>query len=59
MRVRGRELITTDKAAVVPKPFLDSIVMEDGQSDRRLPDPPWTDESAWSEVLCETNDLLD
>ena len=59
MRVRGWELIATDKPAVVPKTFLDPIVMEDGQSDRRLPDSPWADESDWSEVLCETNNLLD
>ena len=33
MRVRGWELITTDKPAVVLKAFLDPIVVEDGQSD--------------------------
>ena len=57
--MRGRELIATDKPAVVPKPVLDPIMVEDGQSNRRLPDPPWADECNRSEVLCETNDLLD
>ena len=59
MRVRGGEFVATDKPAVIPKSILDPIVVEDGQSDRRLPDSPGADESGWSEVLCETNDLPD
>ena len=59
MSGRGLELIATDEPTVVSKPLFDAIVVEDGQGDRRLPDPPWTDESHWSQLFCETNDLLD
>jgi len=52
-------LITTNESTVVPEPLFDAIMVEDRQSDRRLPDPPCTDESNWSEVFGETNDLLD
>ena len=33
-------------------------MVEDGQSDGRLPNPPWANESDWSEVFREINDLL-
>ena len=59
MSTRGGELVATDEPAVISKPLLDSIVMEDGQSDGCFPNPPWTDESDWSEIFCEANDLLD
>ena len=59
MGARGEELITTDKPTVVSKPLPGAIVVEDGQSDRCLPDSPCADESDWSEVFCEINDLLD
>ena len=59
MRTRGGELVATDEPTVVSKPFLDPIVVEDGQSDGGFPDPSWTDESDWSEGFCEANDLLD
>ena len=52
------ELVATDESTVVAKPFLDLIVVEDGQGNRRFPNPPWTDEGDWSRVFCEANDLL-
>jgi hypothetical protein len=59
MTVRSWELVATDESAVLPKTLLDEVVVEDGQSDRRLSDPPCADETDGCEVLCETNDLLD
>ena len=59
MSKRGRELVATDKPAVVSEPFLNAPVVEDGEGDRRFSDPPWTNESDWREALCETDDLLD
>jgi len=53
------KLVAADEPTVVAEPLLDAIVMENGQSNGRLPDPPCTDESDWSEVLSETNDPLD
>ena len=59
MSTRGGELVAADEPAVISEPLLDSIVVEDGQGDGCFPDPPWTDESDWGEVLCETDNLLD
>jgi len=59
MCARGGELVATNKPTVVSKLFLDAVVMEDSQSDRRFPDPPCADESDWSEGFCEANDLCD
>ena len=59
MSGRGAELVTTDKPAIVSKLLLDATMVEDGEGDRCLPDPPWTDESDWREVFCEADDLLD
>ena len=53
------ELVAADKSTVVPKPFLDAIVVEDGQSNGRFPDPAWTDQSEWNEAFSEANDPLD
>ena len=50
MSARSRELVAADESTVVSKLFLDAIVVEDGQSDGRLPDPPWADESNRSEI---------
>jgi hypothetical protein len=36
-----------------------AILMKDRKSDGRLSYSTSTDESGWSETLCETNDLLD
>ena len=52
------ELITADKPPVLAKPFLDPIVVEDGQGNGCFPDPACTDESDWSEVFDKANDLL-
>ena len=53
-----RELVTADKSTIVSEPLLDAIVVKDGQSDGCLPNPSWTDESEWCEVLGELDDLL-
>jgi len=59
MSARGGELVATDEPAVVSKPFLDAIVVEDGESDGRFPNTPCADESDWGEIFCEADDLLD
>ena len=55
----GGELVATDEATVVAKPFLDPVVVEDSQGDGRLANSTGTDESGWNEVSCETNNFLD
>ena len=40
---RRRKLITADKSTIVPEPFLDTAVVENGQGDSRFPDPPCAD----------------
>ena len=59
MRTRCRELVATDETTIISKPFLDVIVVEDGQGNGRLPDPPWTDKSDWGQVFCKADYLLD
>ena len=56
---RGWELIATDEATFAAKSFLDPIVVEDGQGNAGFPDPSSTDESDWTEVFGEMDDLLD
>jgi hypothetical protein len=58
MSARSRKLITTNKSSVIAKSIFDPIVVEDGEGDRRFPDPPCTDESNGFEVLSESSDLL-
>ena len=58
MGTGGWELVATDEPAVVAKPLLDSIVVEDGQGDRSFPDPAGADESDWTKVFSEMDDLL-
>ena len=53
------ELVATDEPTVIAKPFLDAIVVEDGQSDGRLPDPTYTEESDGCQAVHETDDLFD
>ena len=53
------ELIAADEPAVVTKPLLDPIVVENSQGDGRLAYPTSPDESGWSEVLSKTDYLLD
>ena len=59
MGARRGELVAADEPAVISKSLLDPIVMEDSQSDGSFADPPWTDESEWSEVFSKADDLLD
>jgi len=56
---RSRELIATDEPAVVAKQLLDTIIMEDGQSDGGLPDPSCTDESDGPKVFGKADDRFD
>ena len=55
----GWELVATDKPTILAEQFLDAIMVEDGQNDRRFANPTNTNESSWSEVFYETNDSLD
>ena len=59
MSARGRELVTADEATVVTESLFDAVVVENGESDRRLPDPAGANESDRVEGACKTNDLLD
>ena len=45
MKTRSGELIATDESTVVAETALDAIVVEDGEGNGRLSDPPRTDES--------------
>jgi hypothetical protein len=56
MSVRGWKLVAANESAVVAKPFLDPIVVEDGESNRRLADPPCANKSGGFEVLSESDD---
>ena len=59
MSARRGELVATDEPTVGSKPFLDAIMMEDGQSDGCFPNSSCTDEGDWGEVFCEADDVLD
>ena len=59
MSTRCRELVATDEPAVVPEPFLDPIVVEDGQGNGCFPDSPWADECDRREVFSKAKNLLD
>ena len=59
MSARGGELVATDESAVGSKSFLDAIVVENGQCDGCFPNPTCTDESDWSEMFGEADDLVD
>ena len=59
MSARCGELVATDKSTAVSKSLVDAIMVKDSQSDRGFPDSSCADESDWSKVFCETNDLLD
>ena len=56
---RSRELVATDESPVTTKPFLDAIVVEDGQCYRRFPDTTSTDESDWTQIFRKGNDAFD
>ena len=59
MNPGGRELIAADESTVVSETLLDAIVVEDGEGDGSFSNSPWTDESNWSEVFSQINDVLD
>jgi hypothetical protein len=59
MGARSGELVATDESTVITKPGLDSIVVEEGESDSCLPNPPCSNESDRFEVFGKTNKLLD
>ena len=46
----GGELVATDESTVVAKLFLDVVVMEDSQGNRRLANSADANESGWGEV---------
>ena len=58
MGAGGWELVATDEPAVMPEPLLDSIVVENRQRDRGLPNPTSADESNWAKVFSEMDYLL-
>ena len=59
MNRRGWELVTTDELVFVAKSFRNPIVVENGKGDTGLPNPPRTDESDWTKVFSEMDNLLD
>ena len=59
MGTRGGEFVATDEPAVVAKPLLDSIVVENRQRNGGLSNPPGADESDWTEVFSKVDYLLD
>ena len=59
MSMRGWELVTTNKPAVISEPLPDSVVVENGQRDGSFPDPTGADESDWAKVISEIDCLLD
>ena len=59
MGVGSRELVAADESTLVTETLLDAILMKDGESNGCFSDPPWTDESDWSEIFSEIDDLLD
>ena len=56
---RSRELIATDESSVLAKSFLDPIMVEDGERNRCLPNPPRTDESDGFQIFSQSNNLFD
>ena len=56
---RGGELVAADEPAVVAETFFDTVVVEDGESDKRLADSTRTNESEWSQVFRQTDEIPD
>jgi hypothetical protein len=50
---------TTDEPPVFTEPFLDAIVVENGESDRSFADTTGTDKSDGIEILDKANNPLD
>ena len=59
MSGRGRELVATNESAVMAKPLLDPIVVENGQGDGRLANSTSTNEGDRNKVLSEIDYLFD
>ena len=59
MRARSGELIAADESAVIAKSFLDPIIVEDSEGNRRFSDSPCTDQSDGFEVFSQSDDLVD
>jgi len=56
--MRSGELVATDESTVIAKPFLDALVVEDSQGDRRFPNSACTDESDGCTVFGKADDPL-
>ena len=59
MNGRGWELVTANESTFVAEPLLDPIVVENGKGYAGFPDPSGADESDWTEVFGELDDLFD
>ena len=59
MGARSGELVTADESTVAAELLFDAIVVEDCQSDGRLPDAASADESDGCQVFRKADDLLD
>ena len=58
MSTGSRKLIATHEPTVIAILVFDARVVEDGESDRCLPDPPCTDESDGLEIFGNSNNPL-
>ena len=52
------ELVATDKPEVVSEALPDLTMVENSQGDGCFPDSASTDESDWTKIFSETDDLL-
>jgi hypothetical protein len=59
MGTRSGKLVAADESTVPAESLFDLIVVEDFESNRRLPNPPCTDESNGFEDFGEPDDLFD
>ena len=59
MEARSWELIAMDESAIILKTFLDAIVVEDGQCDRRLANSSGTDQGHRLKVFGDSDGLTD
>ena len=51
-------MITANESAVMAKPPLDPVVVENGQGDGGLPDSTSTNQGNWNKILGEIDCLL-
>ena len=59
MRDRGREPVAADESTVNAKPFLDAIVVEEGEGNGCFSDPTCTNECDGFEILGQSDNLID